>query len=211
MKKTPKQPASLLSRRNVVPALVSVAIVVAVTHSLSARGARSQADPGVLPAPGVVTAIVTSTFDAIAMDPRKDAVVFFYAPWCGHCQKFAPLFVELAARFADRPDLWFLKMDATRNDVPAAHRAAYPVESFPTVYFARKAAVRGAAKAPPVKFAGARHVDFLVKWVDTYNKKCTAGPMDAGQVPALIRRHAANAGQQHLLGNLNQHADKIAG
>ena len=37
-----------------------------------------------------VTVLDSSNFDSIALDPTKDVLVEFYAPWCGHCKKLAP-------------------------------------------------------------------------------------------------------------------------
>ena len=37
-----------------------------------------------------VTVLDPANFDSIALDPSKDVLVEFYAPWCGHCKKLAP-------------------------------------------------------------------------------------------------------------------------
>ena len=53
-----------------------------------------------------------------------------YAPWCGHCKKLAPKFVEAAHTLA--PEIRFGAIDATRE---TALKARFSVSGFPAIKF----------------------------------------------------------------------------
>jgi protein disulfide-isomerase A6 len=42
-------------------------------------------------APSNVVELNSSNFDKIVLDPTKDVLVEFFAPWCGHCKRLAPV------------------------------------------------------------------------------------------------------------------------
>ncbi|XP_056682804.1 protein disulfide-isomerase-like isoform X2 [Spinacia oleracea] len=57
----------------------------------------------------------------------------FYAPWCGHCKKLAPILDEVALSYQNDPNVLIAKFDATANDVPSDKFGK--VASYPTMYF----------------------------------------------------------------------------
>lgn len=44
---------------------------------------------------GAVKTAVGKNFKELVTDSGRDALVEFYAPWCGHCQKLTPIWEEL--------------------------------------------------------------------------------------------------------------------
>lgn len=48
---------------------------------------------------GPITHIVGNEHDEVAKDPTKDVFVDYFAPWCGHCQRFEPTLKQLAYYF----------------------------------------------------------------------------------------------------------------
>uniref|UniRef100_A0A915D292 protein disulfide-isomerase n=1 Tax=Ditylenchus dipsaci TaxID=166011 RepID=A0A915D292_9BILA len=64
----------------------------------------------------------------IVLDADKDVLLQFYAPWCGHCKKFVPVYQKLALELADE-DIVFAKFDATANEVDPL----FEVYSVPTI------------------------------------------------------------------------------
>ncbi|CAN1240417.1 Protein disulfide isomerase-like 1-2 [Linum grandiflorum] len=59
-------------------------------------------------------------------------LVEFYAPWCGHCKKLAPILDEVAVSYENDAGVLIAKLDATANDIPSGK---FEVQGYPTVYF----------------------------------------------------------------------------
>lgn len=52
---------------------------------------------------------------ASALQDTKPALVEFYAPWCPHCRKMAPVVAELREDFKGGPTLYQLTARPTRT------------------------------------------------------------------------------------------------
>ena len=48
-----------------------------------------------------VEELTGATVASYAADPTKNVLLEFYAPWCGHCERFEPFYYEVGAAFAD--------------------------------------------------------------------------------------------------------------
>lgn len=79
---------------------------------------------------GPVKTIVGTQFDEIVLDSERDVLVKYYAPWCGHCKKLAPIWEELGEVYRDNDKIVIAKFDATANEA-----AGVDVRGYPTIIF----------------------------------------------------------------------------
>ena len=68
---------------------------------------------------------------ARSIDGHPFAVVDFWAPWCGPCRAFAPVFAAAATR---HPDVLFAKVNTEEEKEIAAH---FRIRSIPTLMIFR--------------------------------------------------------------------------
>ncbi|BAS79203.1 Os02g0554900, partial [Oryza sativa Japonica Group] len=78
-----------------------------------------------------VKTVVADNLREVVFNSGKNVLLEFYAPWCGHCQKLAPILEEVAVSLKDDEDVVIAKMDGTANDVPSD----FAVEGYPSMYF----------------------------------------------------------------------------
>ncbi|KAI3644896.1 hypothetical protein MP228_011060 [Amoeboaphelidium protococcarum] len=78
-----------------------------------------------------VKVVVADQFKEIVMDTEKDVLIEFYAPWCGHCKRLAPIYEELAEQLSSIPSIVIAKMDSIDNDLPQG--VGFQIEGFPTI------------------------------------------------------------------------------
>jgi protein disulfide isomerase len=104
---------------------------------------------------GAVVKVVGDNFEDVVMNKRQDVLVKYYAPWCGHCKKLAPIWDELAETLSMVDNLVIAKMDSTANEVESVS-----VQSYPTLIFypANK-------KGKPITHEGGRTHDELLEWL----------------------------------------------
>jgi len=104
---------------------------------------------------GPVHVVVGDTFNEVVLNKKKDVLVEFYAPWCGHCKSLEPKYLQLAKDLKHEKNLIIAKMDTTANEYPSE----FTVKGYPTIYLAP------AGGKELVPYEGEREVDDLKKFI----------------------------------------------
>ena len=128
-----------------------------------------------------VTTLTDATFDDVVLDGTKDVLVEFYAPWCGHCKKLAPIYEALGKDFEEDPHVVIAQID---SDAYPAKAREYGVQGFPTIKW-----FPSGDKKNPQDYRSGRDeqsfVDFVNENAGTF--RLVGGALNdlAGRVPSL--------------------------
>ena len=101
--------------------------------------------------------LIPTNFDDVVLSSGKPALVEFFAPWCGHCKNLAPVYEELAEKFAFASDkVSIAKVDADEHKTLGRR---FGVQGFPTLkWFDGKSDV-------PTDYNGARDLESLSTFI----------------------------------------------
>jgi len=125
-----------------------------------------------------MTVVVATQENFESLINANDMVlVDFWAPWCGPCRGFAPIFEAAAAKY---PDVKFVKVN---TDEQQALAAAFQIRSIPTlmifsqriVVFAQPGALPGSALDTLIEKAKALDMDDVRREIAEKNQAASAG------------------------------------
>ncbi|KAG5717493.1 Protein disulfide-isomerase tigA, partial [Termitomyces sp. T112] len=97
-------------------------------------GVKSSIKP---PAPPATTILDVHNFDEVALNPTKNVLVAFTAPWCGHCKNMKPAYEAVAATFKTESDCIIANVDGDDKKNSELTKK-YDVSGFPTIKFFSK-------------------------------------------------------------------------
>ncbi|KAL4565795.1 hypothetical protein LXL04_029901 [Taraxacum kok-saghyz] len=102
-----------------------------------------------------VKVVVADNFNDIVFKSGKNVLLEFYAPWCKHCNKLAPILDKIATSFANDEDIIIAKMDATANDIVYE---GFNVKGYPTLYLK-------SASGKLLQYSGKRSKDKIISFI----------------------------------------------
>ncbi|KAJ9166672.1 hypothetical protein P3X46_021385 [Hevea brasiliensis] len=128
-----------------------------------------------------VKVVVADSLQDIVINSGKNVLLEFYAPWCGHCKKLAPILDEVAISYQSDPDVVIAKLDATANDIP---NDTFDVKGYPTVYFR-------SASGQLVQYEGDRTKEDIIDFIEKNRDKDEVAHEDKDKVaqeePAKVK------------------------
>lgn len=105
-----------------------------------------------------------------AVKDNKYLLVYFYAPWCGHCKAFGPEYVKAAQQLKEKDSpIRFAKVEGP-DEKELLEKME--VKGYPTLFFYRE--------GEPIPYGGGRMANEMVAWVE---KKIgpVAEPLENGE------------------------------
>ena len=105
-----------------------------------------------------VEIITNENFEALVDNSTDVWLLEYYAPWCGHCKKLAPIWEELGEFYKDNANLVIAKFDATANEAEGVQ-----IRGYPTLIFYSKDNKEG------VTYEGDRDLEGFKTWLSEHS------------------------------------------
>merc|ERR1711871_919490 len=148
----------------------SVFIVIAISVGLCLSSAEDAA-------PSSVLDLTMDNFVEVVTDSKKHVLVEFFAPWCGHCKEFAPIYEKIGDHYAGDDTVVVAKLD---SEAHAVFAKMYKVTSYPTIKLFPKKDKKG------LEYTGERNEADVKAWIEKETYEAPTPP--AREPPKIITR-----------------------
>ncbi len=126
---------AVISLLTLVFALTSMVYAILLNHKMNVLFKAANIETS---APKKAEGLISETYDrgqsfAKAQKENKPILVFFYANWCGYCQRFAPIYDKLSKDKAikDKLAIAYVNCEDPENSELVQE---YEIEGFPSVF-----------------------------------------------------------------------------
>ncbi|OQR83562.1 thioredoxin-like protein [Achlya hypogyna] len=126
----------------------------------------------------LVETLTTTSFDELVHDKSEPWLLKFYAPWCGHCKRLAPVWDKLSASLKDSgSSVKVGKVDCTKYRRVCSR---FSVNGYPSLFFVKEGQV--------YKYEGARTLEGFTDYIKSgYTKAENIGGIpDESMAGALV-------------------------
>jgi protein disulfide-isomerase-like protein len=114
-----------------------------------------------------IVQITQENFEDMVATSQNNVLLEVYAPWCGHCQHFAPIYSKAGQLLINgkiKGDITVARMDGYQNKIPEQYQQMFPIKGFPTIFLHLKG-----SKEQPLVYDGQRHeAEALYNWVENH-------------------------------------------
>ena len=124
-------------------------VLVALAAACLLSAATAEEELGELGEGSCVSSLDTGNFEAAIRG--KNALIVFFAPWCGHCEQFAKFYHEVGAHFSADPKVNIARLDVDEHRAAAESYGVTGLPSlqlFPRGYKRRGLHFRGSERTP---------------------------------------------------------------
>ncbi|ORE09204.1 disulfide isomerase [Rhizopus microsporus var. microsporus] len=109
-----------------------------------------------------VVELNSKNFHEVALNPKQNVLVEFYASWCGHCKNLAPIWEKIGTAYSNVENCVVAKIDADKErDIGTE----FDISGFPTIK------LFPAGESEPIPYEGARTEAAFIEFL---NKHCKA-------------------------------------
>ena len=99
--------------------------------------------------------LVGKNFKDEVLESKKDVLVKFYVPWCGHCKDLENKYIEVAQRLSNNTNLLIAEFDSNNNEIESEE-----INSFPTIKL-----YRNGNKENPIEYDGINNANDIINFV----------------------------------------------
>jgi len=104
-------------------------------------------------------------FWEVVLDTRRDLLMEFYSPFCGHCHAMAPKYEQVAKRLREMaPQVAVARMDIISHEIPPPGiDAGFQLGAYPTIFLVRPGGDSG--KLQLKQYEGPHTAQSLLDWL----------------------------------------------
>lgn len=124
-----------------------------------------------------VPAVTDKNFKSVVVESGKWTLVDFYADWCRHCKKLAPIYEEVAQLYENEPSVQIVKINGDKEGRRMSTK--YNVPGYPFIYMFH-------GDDEPIEYEGNRDAELISNFVSQLSGVAIEREAEASLPPRLF-------------------------